>query len=274
MQVVVPYRPGMLFARTYDAAKAWEGGCQFVLLRNDDEKPDPSRYNPTYPELLADLWDEGEGVIMLEHDVVPYEQSIMEIAYCREPWCGYSYPGGPMTKISCNLGCTKISAEFMAATAAFGQAERRQRRWDECDARLARWTYAHTRIRPHRHHPDLQHRQTRRIVGHALGDEFIELDEQGKPLVDRVAVPLASAPVEAVEPVPPVHDEAQTLRSYVRDVAEMLDVQREDVRQWEYSGGVAYPSPAHTEALAALYGVSVEFLLADRRTIRYASDEN
>ena len=112
MQVVVPYRPGMLFARTYDAAKAWEGGCRFVKLRNVDEKSDPEHHNPTYPELLADIWEQGEDVILLEHDVVPYEQSITEIAYCREPWCGYSYPGGPMTKISCNLGCTKISTEF------------------------------------------------------------------------------------------------------------------------------------------------------------------
>jgi hypothetical protein len=66
----------MLFARTYDAAKAWEGGCRFVKLRNVDEKSDPEYHNPTYPELLADIWEQGEDVILLEHDVVPYEQSI------------------------------------------------------------------------------------------------------------------------------------------------------------------------------------------------------
>src|SRR5450759_5316663 len=64
----------MLFARTYDAAKAWEGGCRFVKLRNRGEKPDPDQYNPIYPELLADLWEAGENIIMLEHDVVPYEE--------------------------------------------------------------------------------------------------------------------------------------------------------------------------------------------------------
>jgi hypothetical protein len=67
MSVVVPYRPGMLFARTYDAAKAWEGGCEFVRVRNADETPAPDGYNPTYPELLADLW---------EQDVVPYEDAL------------------------------------------------------------------------------------------------------------------------------------------------------------------------------------------------------
>jgi hypothetical protein len=188
LQVVVPYRPGMLFARTYDAAKAWEGGCRFVKLRNRGEKPDPDQYNPTYPELLADLWEQGEDVMMLEHDVVPYADSLAEIACCREPWCGFGYPGGgSITKTGTNLGCTKLSSTLLAVTAEWGVSERqRQQRWDHCDARLNTWTTLHAPdVRPHRHYPDVQHRGTRHLrwaTKHRLGSDFIDLDEHGEPI--------------------------------------------------------------------------------------------
>jgi hypothetical protein len=186
MRVVVPYRPGMLFRRTYDAAKAWEGGCEFVELRNANEPVDD---RPTYPELLADLWDAGQGVIMLEHDVVPYEDSLAAIASCPEPWCGYGYPdGGGFKALGVNLGCTKLSSELMAATAEWGPLERKERRWGHCDIRLY-WYAFYLGIKAHRHYPDVAHRGTRHDHPdhnrkHPLGDDYIELDEHGEPLGD------------------------------------------------------------------------------------------
>jgi hypothetical protein len=84
----------MLFRRTYEAAKAWEGGCEFVELRNASEPVDPTKHRPTYPELLTGIWAQCESVIVLEHDVVPYEHSLDEIAHCLQPWCGFHYPDG------------------------------------------------------------------------------------------------------------------------------------------------------------------------------------
>jgi hypothetical protein len=183
LQVVTPYRPGMLFARTYDIAKAWEGGCRFVPIRNADEQADPSQYNPTYPELLADLWDQGEGVIMLEHDVVPFGNSIAEIAGCPHPWCGYRYPnGGDFNRAHANLGCTKITDQMMTATAEWGRSERTRRgRWDWSDARLSTWAYCNSKMLPHRHFPDVAHRATRHTgPEHWLGNEYVDIDEHGE----------------------------------------------------------------------------------------------
>jgi hypothetical protein len=153
----------MLFARTYDAAKAWPGGSEFVKLRNADETPALDGYNPTYPELLADLWEAGESIIMLEHDVVPHEDSIAEIAGCPQPWCGYQYPnGGGFDRAHANLGCTKITDQMMAATAEWARSERTGRgRWDWSDARLSGWAYCNAKMLPHRHFPDVAHRATR-----------------------------------------------------------------------------------------------------------------
>jgi hypothetical protein len=183
VQVVVPYRPGQLFARTHDAAVAWSGGCEFVPIRNADEQADPSQYNPTYPELLADLWEAGESIIMLEHDVVPFEDSIAEIASCPEAWCGHAYSdGGGFRKDASNLGCTKLSASLIAATADFGTAERGEKDWRNCDARMSRCAYV-AKLRPHRHYPNVEHRATRhRKPGakHPLGNEYVDIDEHGE----------------------------------------------------------------------------------------------
>jgi hypothetical protein len=175
MRLVVPYRPGMLFARTYDAAQAWEGGCEFVRLRN---KREPADGRPTYFELLTRLWRSGGGFVMLEQDVVPYEGAIEAIAECPEPWCGYGYsPNGGIADFFLNLGCTKISPAVIAATQEFVE---RERDWDVCDAFLSECA-TRSGYRPHRHLPDVPHRGTRHLKTHPLGDDFIEFDENYQP---------------------------------------------------------------------------------------------
>ena len=234
MQVVVPYRPGGLFARTYDAAKAWEGGARFVQLRNHDEQADTSRYNPTYSELLADLWEQGDGFIMLEQDVVPYEDSLADIAYCREPWCGFAFPnGGGFTKAGSNLGCTKLSASLIDATAGFGAAERKQQAWDRCDARLSTWAYGRAKLRPHRHYPDVEHRCTYRSSrpamfgskgrNHWLGNEYIDLDEHGEPVGPREPYKPLQRPEGAI-PASTYGDEQESSLGWMRDLAASPEV--------------------------------------------------
>lgn len=182
MRVVVPYRPGMLFRRTYEAARAWPGGCEFVALRNKNEPADSGR--PTYPELLATLWEAGQSVITLEHDVVPHENSLAEIAGCRQPWCGYSYDnGGGMGWAYTNLGCTKLSAELIAGTADYGKSLRSgEVPWDKCDAHLS-GIASLMGFTAHWHMPGVGHRGTRRSarnIDHPLGNEYVTLDDEGE----------------------------------------------------------------------------------------------
>jgi hypothetical protein len=190
LKVIVPYRPGMLFRRTYEAARDWEGGCRFVEIRNADEGQRDDR--PTYPELLASIWEAAEPVVMLEHDVVPYENAIEEIAGCTHPWCGYRYPaGGGFDATHANLGCTKLSSELIAGTPEFGRMVKKVRDWDKLDSRLSLWAQ-YKGYEPHRHFPNVEHRGTRhaedgdrseRAVRRAeqrLGSEFVDIDEHGE----------------------------------------------------------------------------------------------
>jgi hypothetical protein len=68
-----------------------------------------------YWALLAGLWDEGEGFLVIEHDIVIRPTTIHELVECPEPWCcaPYPYMGGKGTIIG--LGCTKFSTELIAA---------------------------------------------------------------------------------------------------------------------------------------------------------------
>ena len=178
MRIVVPYRPRMLFRRTYEAARASGLAYEFVELRNRDEPVDPDRYRPTYGELLADLWRGGSGFIVLEHDVVPYEGALEAITCCPEPWCGYSYrPNGGISSFFCNLGCTKFAAPMVQAVPDALDCEHP---WTVSDAYLSQ-ALTRAGYRPHRHTPDVEHRGTRHTEGHYLGNDFIDLDE-GEPV--------------------------------------------------------------------------------------------
>jgi hypothetical protein len=130
MRLVVPYRKGLLFRRTFEAAEAW-GNTEFVEVRNRNE---PANGRPTYDELLSDLWSRGEGFIMLEHDVVPYAGALEAINECAEPWCGYGYsPNGGVSPWFCNLGCTKVSPPLIRVVAEGF----RGKPWHVCDAYLS-----------------------------------------------------------------------------------------------------------------------------------------
>lgn len=191
----MPYRSGMLFRRTYEAAKAY-GYCEFVKLRNPGEPSGAEHGYETYPELLARLWRNGQGVILLEHDVVPYQESIEEIASCPEPWCGYGYlPAGGVSAFFLNFGCTKISAELIAATRDTFET-RWPPHWNACDVRLSAYA-VRAGYRPHRHLPNVQHRAARRYKSSPLGDDFIEIDHSGEP-IGEIGVPYE--PLRAPKP--------------------------------------------------------------------------
>jgi hypothetical protein len=45
-----------------------------------------------YGKLFTRLWDEGEGFIIVEHDIVPWPGALQAMLDCTVEWCGYKYP--------------------------------------------------------------------------------------------------------------------------------------------------------------------------------------
>lgn len=65
----------------------------------------PMTNDHSYVELLADLWDDGEPFVIVEHDILPWPGAIAELED-DGVWCGFAYAlsGG----LDTFLGCTKI----------------------------------------------------------------------------------------------------------------------------------------------------------------------
>jgi hypothetical protein len=63
--------------------------------------------NEGYAELVAGLWERGEGFILVEHDVCPWVGAIQQLMDCENPWCSFYYAkdGGTIRA----LGCVKFS---------------------------------------------------------------------------------------------------------------------------------------------------------------------
>jgi hypothetical protein len=196
MRVVVPFRQGMLFGRTYDAAREW-GSVEFVELRNPDEPPS---CHPTYLELVQQLWRDGEGFLILEHDVVPREGDLQGLVECPRYWCGfhYSFSGGYG-----NFGCSKIGQELIRATRDFYEPGARmgflrleESHLRECedsgDRPMAQWERVHPALVVAAHrwdshnwhcHGTVPHRATRHDPADRaeLGDEHLRLNGASRP---------------------------------------------------------------------------------------------
>lgn len=72
----------------------------------------PMRTDESYWELLRDLWLDGRGFIIVEHDIVVNETTIDELKSCDHDWCAmpFHYRGNDHAYA---LACTKISAELI-----------------------------------------------------------------------------------------------------------------------------------------------------------------
>jgi len=44
-----------------------------------------------YGKLVADLWRQGRGFILVEHDIVPWPGALKAMWECSRDWCGYPY---------------------------------------------------------------------------------------------------------------------------------------------------------------------------------------
>lgn len=88
-----------------------------------------------YARYFAARWSEAETFINVEHDVVPTRELLDKIWRCPSPLCVTQFADIPNhDPITTWLGCTKISAEFIAAhPIKWGN-----QLWHDCDSTI--WT--------------------------------------------------------------------------------------------------------------------------------------
>lgn len=102
MRVVVPVPP---YTETVAGLVLNAEGIEHEL------RPVEGEYG--YGDLIAELWAEGRGFIIVEHDVAPWCGAVEQLGLCDRDWCMFHYPkhGGSLTR---GLGCTKFSDRLVA----------------------------------------------------------------------------------------------------------------------------------------------------------------
>lgn len=126
---------------------------------------DVSEDNEAYWRLLCEVWNCGEDLLVIEHDVVCRPDVVESMESCPEPWCAFGYHD--MCHPECmeawanTLGCTRFRKEMMATVpaAVTGIPEGYGRDWHNlCDyiAASTRPRFTH-----HWHHPPVVHHKMR-----------------------------------------------------------------------------------------------------------------
>jgi hypothetical protein len=127
---------------------------EYVFLEDDD----------AYRRLMQCLWDDGETVVIVEHDVLPWEGAVEELYNCSGPWCSCSYRIGGAVGIYHGLGCTKLSAELIRRTAGLWD---RPYHWSVID-RVLLFTAREHELEPHPHRPSVIHLSERELASETL----------------------------------------------------------------------------------------------------------
>lgn len=100
---------------------------------------DVSADDHAYWRLLLRLWADGEGFLVVEHDVVCRPDVIGQVEACPESWCSFGYADichpGCQEAWANQLGCTRFRSELLAATPdAVSAIPPRDRGWPNlCD---------------------------------------------------------------------------------------------------------------------------------------------
>jgi hypothetical protein len=98
--IVCPYT--QLRPETKEALANWDVAFVDVSGRDSD-----------YHWLLEGFWHRQQGVLIVEHDIVPYPGAIASLQACAEDYCGVPYLVGRNFVV--DLGLTRFSAAIMAA---------------------------------------------------------------------------------------------------------------------------------------------------------------
>jgi hypothetical protein len=65
----------------------------------------------SYAEQLAAWWRDGEGFVLVEHDVAPWPGAIGQLIGCPRDWCAYRFP--KYQHLIRSLGCVKFSTRLV-----------------------------------------------------------------------------------------------------------------------------------------------------------------
>lgn len=114
MKLICPY----VWEHPYEGREAARVETYEWVVHHGGDLIDVSGSDYAYHDLLARLWSEGDGLILVEHDVVPSEEGYESLKRCRKPWCALPYPIGPHAPNDAHmagdsLGCTKFSGRLM-----------------------------------------------------------------------------------------------------------------------------------------------------------------
>lgn len=144
MKVVVPYTyvDSMVHALILEQAPE----AEFVPMTNDN----------SYWELLCHLWEKREDVIIVEHDIIPWPDCLMELDRCPFLWCSNSYQMRGGYGIHHAFGCTKFCKELMNMLPdVWTQVD--STKWNTLDAQLCEFAKVNGPVTPHPHRPPVTH---------------------------------------------------------------------------------------------------------------------
>lgn len=124
--------------------------CEIVALQGDYD----------YGEAVAGMWAQGDEIVVLEHDVVPWPGAMNAISGCEHPWCVYEYPFAP-NALGHAIGCLRVSEELVRSDLDLPDMWAGVP-WNQLDAALYRALAAASGERePHIHTPPLAHLKPR-----------------------------------------------------------------------------------------------------------------
>ena len=171
MIVLLPYVPSLLREETLAAVEEETASVGWDFRQVEIDPNDLEHYF----RVLNDHWREGDGLTVVEHDIVPPAGAFSQFASCPEHFCAFPYPcsGSPVARNLLALGCTRFSKELVtsipeAVELAGEISEDAQnlgkRHWKRMDVRLYRvliesfGDYRHLpRYQTHPHGPEATH---------------------------------------------------------------------------------------------------------------------
>jgi hypothetical protein len=130
MRLVIAYTPGMLRPAVKQLGE--DVGAEFIDVSGSDL---------AYGELVADLWQQGDSFLLLEHDVLPTAALLEEMWNCGSEWCaGFAWGYAEFRHLRparfrvTALMLNKFGADLLRQTPAVPSAVRV--RWTQVDLAL------------------------------------------------------------------------------------------------------------------------------------------
>ena len=104
MLVLHPYVPGL---RPADQQKSWEALSELPKHWVTDLRAWPCTGDLDYADGLNRYWDEGEVMVLVEHDIAPTWDEVVELWMCPHPFCAMDYagPGWPSWAANPDASC-------------------------------------------------------------------------------------------------------------------------------------------------------------------------